>query len=403
LILPASILVEGGRVKITNRITPSRNAVLLLFFLHGVIFATWVSRIPAVKNSLGLSASALGLSLLGVAIGSIPAMPLAGWLISHHGSRLVTIVASLGFCLALPGMAFASDAVTLGLALALFGATAGAMDVAMNAHGVAVERLVGRSTMSLFHAMFSLGGMTGAAVGGLVAGNGMGPQAHFIAVCAFALLCTLLSVRGLLPASVDATPHGPAFARITRPLLGLGILAFCFLLSEGVMADWTAVYLRQSLHADPGTAASGYAFFSAAMALGRLMGDRLVDRFGSAFLVRAGSALAAAGLSIALGFHTVGSAFAGFAAVGAGFSVIVPILFGAAGRAGGGAGIAAVTTTGYFGFLAGPPVIGFVADAINLRAALGILIALSLVGVLLGGAVNAGEQRGFPAAALEDK
>ncbi len=367
-------------------LSAARRSVLGLFFLHGVVFSTWVSRIPAVQDNLHLSPAVLGLALLGVALGSVPSMPVTGYLIGRYGSRPVAAWSTLAFCASLPLMALAPDAWLLGLALMLYGAAAGAMDVSMNAHGIIVEANAGRPMMSTFHAMFSVGGIAGSAAGGFIARQAITPLVHFSAAAAIFIATSLLVIPGMLPARTDAVPHAPAFGRITRPVLVLGVLAFCFLLSEGVMADWTAVYLRSSVGTDAGLAALGYAFFSAAMTVGRFTGDWLTARLGRARLVRAGSLLAVAGLCFALILHTVPATFTGFAAVGAGYSVIVPLIFAAAGRSGNGSagkGLAAVNTMGYLGFLAGPPLIGFVAEAFTLRAALGLLVLFSFAGVVL--------------------
>jgi MFS family permease len=377
----------------SDGLSAARRSVLAFFFLHGLVFSTWVSRIPAVQQKLGLPAPALGLALLGVAMGSVPALPISGYLISKHGSRPVLITSTCLYCLSLCGMAFATNALLLTLALVLYGASAGTMDVSMNAHGVVVEGRAGKPMMSAFHALFSLGGMAGAAIGGLIARMETPVPVHFVLASAVSLAAGLVAARGLLPATIDAVPHGPAFAPLTRPLLSLGVLAFCFLLSEGAVADWTALYLRDALHANEGLAAIGYAVFSATMTAGRFLGDWLTLQVGRSRLVMTGSLLATAGLVIALVSPVAFPALVGFAAVGAGYSVIVPLIFAAAGRAGGesaGGGLAAVSTAGYFGFLVGPPLIGFLAGAFTLRAALWLLCGLTLVGALLARSVETG-------------
>jgi MFS family permease len=369
----------------------ARRSVIAVFFLHGVVFSTWVSRIPAIQESLALKPAVLGLALLGVAMGSVPALPVTGVLISRYGSRPVTIWSSYAFCFSLIGLALAPNALLLTMALVLYGAAAGVMDVSMNSHGAVIEGSMGKPIMASFHAFFSLGGMAGAAVGGLIAKLGVPVFAHFAGASVVFAAATAASVGGMLPASVDRVPHQSGFAKLTRPLLALGVLSFCFLLSEGAVADWTAIYLRDALNANAGTAALGYAVFSAMMTLGRFLGDWLTAKLGPLRLLRAGSVLAACGLSGALLAPAPAIAMVGLAAVGAGFSVIVPLIFSAAGRAGGeGAGrnIAAVSTTGYFGFLVGPPLIGFLAGAYTLRAALWLLVGFSLMGTFLARSVN---------------
>jgi MFS family permease len=368
-----------------TKLTRARLSISALFFLHGCIYATWVSRIPAVQGRLQLSPAILGTSLAGVGLGSLISMPITGWLIARHGSRLLCSVSSVAFCLVLllPGVAW--SALTLGIALTLFGAAAGSMDVSMNAQGVELERRYGTPIMSSLHALFSLSGMAGSVLSAVLAAHAVAPLTHFTGSAAAFAAVTIAVLPMMIYESPPPVEHGQKRLRVSAALAGLSALAVCFLLSEGAMADWSSVYLRSSVHASPGVAASGYAFFSALMAIGRLCGDRLTVRIGRVQLVRYGSLFAAAGLGTALAVGTVPAALAGIACVGAGFSVIVPLVFGAAGRLedSTGPGLAAVTTVGYLGFLAGPPIIGFTAEHLTLRVAMGILVLLSLLGSAL--------------------
>jgi MFS family permease len=367
----------------------ARLAIGALFFINGFAFATWVSRIPEVQQALGLTPAMLGAALMGLGAGSFVAMPVAGWLIARIGSRRVVAVTALVGAALLAPLAFAPDAVRLGSALALFGAAMGAMDVAMNAQGVELEHRVGRPILSGFHALFSLGGMSGAALGGAIAAGGVAVAAHFAGIAALLGAVAILIMPSLIdtpPPSADAVGR----LRLSPALLGLSALAACFFISEGAMADWTPVYLSSVLGSGPGVAAAGYAVFSAAMTIGRLSGDWLTIRIGRTRIVRMGALLAAAGLSTALLVGTVPVALAGFVCVGAGFSVAVPLVFSAAGRLdsrSAGPGLAAVTTAGYLGFLAGPPVIGFVAEAFTLPLALALIVVLAVVGAALAGFV----------------
>ncbi len=358
-----------------------RITVLATFFIHGAVFSTWVSRIPAVQASLQLSTGTLGLALLGIAAGSMISMPVAGWVIHHYGSRALTAISSLWFCLALILPALATSAVTLGFALAVLGLAAGAMDVAMNAQGVLVERAAHKPVMSGFHAMFSIGGMAGSGLGGLVARAGVPVRMHFL-IAALVYTAIVLSIlRGLVP-EPPAGPHGKQPFRITAVILGLAVIAFCLFLSEGAIADWSALYLVHTLGAGPALAAAGYAFFSAAMAIGRFAGDPLRARFGSVFLVRAGSLLASAGLVLAILLEHPISALAGFTLVGFGCSIIVPIAFAAA-AAETSSSLAVVVAAGYFGLFVGPPTIGLAAEILTLRWALLIVVGLLAVAALL--------------------
>jgi len=384
---------------IEREIRIARLAVLAVFFLNGFGFAGWVVRIPAVQEKLGLGEGLLGVALLGAAVGSLVAMPLAGWMVSRVGSRPVVGVTAFSWPVALVLLALAPSLPLLVLALVFAGMAVGSLDVSMNAQAVAVEKEYRRPIMSSFHAAFSFGGLIGAAGGGIVASAGIGLLPHFAAVAALTVVATIFAYRALLPASADAGQgdDGPAFARPTRALLGLGIIAFCVLLGEGAMADWSAVYLEGTLETGAGFAAAGYAAFSLAMAVGRLTGDRLTERIGAARLVRAGAAVSAVGLGLSLFVAEPVFALAGFAAAGAGFSIIFPAALSAAGHSdemAAGPALAAVSSAGYFGFLVGPPSIGFVAEVAGLGTALYIVVALSAAIVLLAGAVRGGSAKG---------
>ncbi len=391
----AQTSLRGGRFPerdvMVQVLLRSRLGVAALFLVHGLIFSTWVSRIPAVQARLGLRPSQLGLALLGVAAGSIISMPLAGIVMARSGTALVAACSSLAFCIALGFPAMARNAVELGIALGFLGLAAGAMDVSMNAQGVAVEERYGRSLMSSFHALFSIGGMAGAAVGGAIASAGIEPQLHLAGAGAACLVPVALAIPNLIPHDHHAFSGGRKGMRITARLVALAAMAFCFFLGEGAIADWSGLYLRKEAGAGAGTAALGYAVFSAVMAIGRLSGDALINRYGRFSLMRAGSILAALGLSIALALKTIPAALVGFGLTGAGCAIIVPIAFAAAGRIRdlpAGAALTTVTAAGYFGLFAGPPSIGFLADAAGLRMALVVVVVLLLSGALFARAAS---------------
>jgi MFS family permease len=375
------------------RIDSAWRAVAARFLIHGLIVSTWVSRIPAMQSALGLSNAHLGLCLLGTAAGSMIAVPLTGWLIARFGSKQVTTWSTIGFCLALVAPSFAVNGATLFGALAMFGAMAGANDVAINSQGVAVESALAAPTMSRFHAMFSIGGMVGASVGGVLAAHDILPRMHLASAAAMLLLFSLGTAPRLLEAGDSVSKHseGGTPKRIPAVLVGLTVIGFCMFLSEGAIADWGAVYLKQTLGAAPGLAAAAYAAFSIGMATFRLLGDRLTTLLGPVATVRGGALLAAAALSMALLATSPVWALPCFAMTGAGFAVIVPIVFGASGRVNGvpsGAGVAMVSGSGYIGFLFGPPVIGRAAQSTSLRLALLLVVALSLVAAGLAAVVR---------------
>jgi len=335
-----------------------------------------------VKQRLGIGDGLLGVVLLFMAIGALGALPFAGTLVGRLGSRTVSVGAGLGLCLSLPLPILAPTPFLVALALLFFGAFNSTLDVAMNAQAVEVEQRRGRALMSSFHAMFSVGGLAGALLSSVIAAAGVGAADHILAAALLGSVAILIARSALI--AVAPSPS-PVFVRPTRGLLGLGVLALCALLAEGAIGDWSAVYLMDSRGASQSVAAAGFAAFSLAMAGGRFAGDHVARRLGAACLLRLSGALAAGGLLLALIVKEPVIAIAGFGLVGLGVANLIPVIFSAAGRAyavAPGHGLAAVATTGYVGFLAGPPAIGLAAEVAGLPAALGI-VALACAAVAI--------------------
>ena len=371
----------------------ARRAVTVIFLLNGLLFGAWATRIPAVKDGLDLSEGRLGVALALIAVGALSAMPVSGWMSARHGSRWTTRLTAVAFCLATPLPAFAPTYPTLLLACFVLGASGGALDVAMNAHGVAVEQRHPAPILSSFHAAFSAGGLIGAASGSLAAGLGIDARVHLATMAVLGLAAVPAAGRALLPGDVDhAEDDAPLLVRPPRRLWALGLIGLCGLLAEGASGDWSAVYVRDSLGAGAGVAGLAFAAFSLTMTAGRLVGDRLTTAWGADRLVRRGGMLGAAGLGAALLIGEPWAAITGFACLGAGLSAVVPTIFRAAGNTPGiapGVALAAVSTAGYTGFLAGPPCIGFLAQATSLPVALALLVVLGLVIASLAPKVSA--------------
>lgn len=359
----------------------ARLAVVTVFLVSGAGFANWAARIPAVKDGVGLSTGQLGIALLGPAIGSLASMPLAGALMVRHGSRVVTRATLLLFCLALPLPALAPSLPVLLAALVLLGVGGGSLDVAMNGQAVAVEQRYGRPLLAGFHGVWSLGTLGGAATGGAAAAVGLAPLPHLVLAAALLLALGMGTTRWLLPAGADRAPRGSLrLARPTRGLALVGAIAFCGLLCEGAVYDWSAVYLRDSLGSSESLAVSGYVAFTVTMTAGRLVGDAVRARMGSRLLLGGGAALAAAGLGAALALDHPVAAVVGFALLGAGLASVFPIALSVAGGVTGlpsGVAIAAISTLGYLGFIAGPPLIGGLGELFTLPAGLGLVVALT--------------------------
>ena len=362
-----------------------RAAVAAAFLIHSTVSGTWAPRLPAIKNSLELSDGELGTALVGLAIGLVAGTRVAGAPIDRFGSRPVMRAGFplLAATLLLPGLA--DSAVTLFLALLVLGVASGALDVAMNAQGIEVERHLGRPILSGLHGLWSVGLGLGAGMAALAAAVEADPLEHFAVIAALLAVASLAFLGGLLAVNHPA-PGDPEEERVTvrwtPALVLLGVIAFCSFVGEGAASDWSAVYLTQELGSPEAIGALAFAAFAVTMAIARFAADPLRARLGNVTLVRGGSLIAAAGLGIALLVHEPAAAIAGFALLGLGLAPVVPIAFSAAGdldpRATGRL-VGRVATIGYVGSVAGPIMIGWLAEATSLRTSLGLVVVLALV------------------------
>jgi predicted MFS family arabinose efflux permease len=355
-----------------------------MFFVIGFAAGSWAPLVPFAKQRLTLDDGALGLLLVCLGVGSIVAMPLAGAAAARVGCRRVLIVAATIACLVFPVLATTGSVPLLGAALFLFGVGIGSLDCVINVQAIAVERDSGRSMMSGFHALYSLGGFAGAgAVSGLI-GLNVPLLDISLGVAALMALATAAAAPGLL--SRKAEEHHAPFAIPKGVVLMIGVFCFVMFLAEGSALDWSAVFLRTERHVAPATAGLGYVAFAVAMTGGRLLGDRVVSQLGLRRVVTVGALAAAAGL----GFATLAPGWVapviGYALLGAGCSNIVPVLFTAIGRQTimpESQAVPAVSVLGYAGILAGPAAIGLVAGATSLTAAL-LAVAAMLAAVAAG-------------------
>jgi len=366
---------------------PARAAASAVFFGNGFGIGIWAAQLPRFKAALGLSDGQLSLGLLAFSIGAVALMPVVGWAVTIVGSRLATLAAAFAFTVTLLLIGLAPSLPLFTAAALLAGACNGTMDISMNTNATVVEKAWGSAIMSSFHAFFSLGGLAGAALSGLlialelsifgtllVACLGMGA---LFAVAAFGMMGEAKPAR-------DGEGHGFAWPR--GPVVLVAVLAmFCFVV-EGAMVDWTAIYLQTVGGADLQAAVTGFAAFSLAMTVCRFLGDAVVRSLGRTRTVQLGGLLAAAGLSLAILLPQPIPATIGFSLVGFGLANVVPVLFSTAAQMEGIApsvGVAMVATLGYGGYLTGPPLIGFGGDLFGLRAMLGVLILFSVTIIIL--------------------
>ncbi len=362
-------------------------ALPALFLLLGLAYASWTARIPALRDALALGPAQLGLVLLGGGIGAVASFPLAAWLAAHYGARGAAWRAGLALLLALPCLALAPGMAELAALMFVLGAASSCFDVAINGLGAAAEKTAGRSIMSLLHAWFCVGTLSGALLASMLAALGLAPPAHFGLVSLLLAPPLWLAWRMLpddRPPLADAAANAAADSAAHwlhlphGPLLALGIIGFCGSITEGAIAEWSGLFMKDHLGVGDGVAPLAFAAFAGSMLLARLQADGLKDRFSARRVVVHGSLLAAVGIFIALLSPALGPSLLGFALAGAGVAAVFPFVFSAAGRHGALA-LAGVATMSYSGGLIGPPWIGFLAHSFGLQAALAFVGLLSLV------------------------
>lgn len=370
----------------------ARIAVSSLFFLTGLCFASWASRIPAIQQALHLSEGGLGGVLLALPIGSMISMPVAGLLIGRFGSKQVVLTAGLIYAVVLPLIGLVQTPWQLFAVLVLFGFTGNLANIAVNTQAVAVEAMYGRTIMASFHGLWSLAGFTGAAIGALMAGQEIVPYQHFFLITVIAVLIVAVSAKHIVAQDVNTQEKQTLLIKPDRFLMILGVIAFCSMICEGTMFDWSGVYFKKVIHAPDGIAGIGYAAFMSTMASFRFIADWLTTRFGARKVLQLSGILTASGLLIAVLLPYFATAIFGFLLVGAGVSSVVPLVYSAAGKSktlSPGMALATVSTIGYLGFLIGPPLIGFVAQASSLSISFSIIALMGICIAIMGSRVKA--------------
>ncbi|MGW1074021.1 MFS transporter [Streptomyces sp. NPDC002537] len=372
-----------------GRLRRARYAVAAVFAVHGAVTGSFATRVPWIQAHADIGAGRLGLALAFPAIGASLAMPLAGRVGHRFGSRAALRGLITLWCGSLALPALSPGLLALCGALAVYGAASGMADVAMNALGVETEERMGRSIMSGLHGMWSVGTLAGSAVGTVAAHAGTDARLHLGLAAVVLALCGALVCHWVLDLRTPAGEHPPPrFSLPPRAALAIGAVGFCAVFAEGASLDWSAVYLRDVIGSDPGVAAGCTTAFSCTMAAARFAGDAAVRRYGPVRTVRYGGALATAGGVLVVSATGPVAAVAGFALIGLGVAVVVPLAFSAAGRSGPAPAraIAGVATVVYTSGLLAPAAIGQIADAASLVASFGLVTALA-AGLVAGAAV----------------
>ncbi|AZM63380.1 MULTISPECIES: MFS transporter [unclassified Streptomyces] len=385
----------GPVVHTQREVRRARYAVAAVFAVHGAVTGSFATRVPWIQDHAGVSAGQLGLALAFPALGASVAMPLAGSISHRFGTRTALRGLTALWTLALILPSAAPGMLTLCLALFVYGATAGMSDVAMNALGVEVENRLNKSIMSGLHGMWSAGALTGSAAGTLAAHLGADARLHHALAAAVLTASGVIAcawVLDLQPAEDEEPP--PRFALPPRSALLIGAIGFCAVFAEGASLDWSAVYLRDQLETSAGLAAACTTGFTLTMAIARIAGDRVVDRYGAVRTVRASGVVAVlGGLLIVFAEHPA-AAMGGFALMGLGIAVVVPLCFAAAGRSGANPSlaIAGVATITYTSGLIAPSAIGLLAQATSLMVSFVLVTVLSCGIAGLAGVLRAGDR-----------
>lgn len=360
-----------------------RIAVGAMFFMAGLCFASWASRIATIQTHLGLSFAALGGILSALPIGLMCSLPFSGWIITKIGSRRLLIIALTLYGLTLVTLGLAQNSIQLICCLWFYGFSSNAVNISVNTQAVAAEQLYNKPIMATFHGLWSLAGFTGAGIGTFMIAKGIDPFHHFAIIAGIIILSILLAARSLKDDKTASS--GPIFVMPDSSLIKLGVIAFCSMICEGAMFDWSTIYFRDIVHPDKALIGAGYACFMGAMASGRFIADWFVHRFGLKRILQVSGSLTAIGLLTAVAFPYLGPAIGGFLLVGVGVSSVVPMVYSAAGKSktmAPGVALAAVSTIGFSGFLVAPSIIGFIAGLATLRASF-ILIACMGISVVV--------------------
>lgn len=368
-----------------------RLSTRLAFLATGMAMSVWAALVPFAKTRMNLESGRLGLLLLGLGIGSLIVMPLTGRWVARRGCRDVILAGGVATCLVLPVLALAASPLMLALALLLFGASVGALDVAMNVQAVIVERAHGTPLMSGFHGLFSVGGFVGAAGMSLLLWAGADPLLSCVVVTACIGVALGVAAPHLLEVRSARTTQ-PPFALPHGTVIAIGLVCFVLFLAEGAMLDWSGLLLTTEGGFTTDQGGLGYATFAVAMTVGRLSGDRTIRRWGKKRVLLASAVGTAAGFFTVVLAPSPSVSLAGFLLIGSGAANIVPLMFTAAGDQRdmpAGAAIGAVTTMGYAGIVIGPPIIGFVARASSLHWAFGALGCATLLVTASSRVVNA--------------
>ncbi len=372
-----------------------RIALSIFFFIQGIVFASWANRIPDFKSKFQLNDAELGSLLFALPAGQLAGMGLSGYLVSRFGSRGVLMVAAFLYPSSLLLLGLAPGTFMLAAALALFGLCANLMNISANTQAVGVEALYRRSIMASFHGLWSLAGLTGGLIAQWMVVQHQSPFVHFCFIVSLSVILAMLSASFLLPRDAARSAGKTSiWVKPDRNILLLGLITFACMICEGAMFEWTGVYFNQVVHAPVEYSRMGFIAFMSTMAGGRLTADYFITKFGMKRMLQASGLIILAGLMTAVALPTLAFATIGFLITGLGVAAVVPLSFSIAGRSKKippGVALAMVSSIGFFGFLLGPPLIGFIAEGYGLRWSFTVIAILGLGTTMLAGSIKTDE------------
>jgi MFS family permease len=362
----------------------------LFFAINSLFFGSWITRLPDIQEKINIGEGDLGLALLGLPLGSVSIMPFISYFIQKFGAGRVTIYVSVVFCFISTLPVFATSHLGLFLVLLLVGITTGSMDIAMNASAAIVEKKHRTAIMSTCHGLWSLGGMVGGASTSILAGLNVSSKIQMISL-AVLLLMAIGYLSGTMIQISESAEQKRIFVVPKGILVGLAFIAFCVMLGESAIMDWSTIYLRRTLNTEVLLAGMGFAGFSLTMAIGRFYGDNLITKWGARKLVLTGLVIGIIGVLTALAIKSSIIAIVGFTLAGFGFSCLVPAVYISSAKVpniSAGEGLASVASLGYFGLFVGPPTIGMIAEEYGLNIGLGIVAVLLTIAFLISNRIK---------------
>lgn len=376
-------MIDAPALPALNSKRTLRIAVGAMFFMAGLSFASWTSRIVTIQQTMKLSEAALGAVLFSLPVGLMCSLPFSGWVITKIGSRKLLTIALLVYVAALISLGLAQNTFQLVICLIGFGFSSNAVNISVNTQAVAAEEMYKRPILASFHGLWSLGGFVGAGIGTLMIATNIIPLYHFSLMFVIIAAGVALTTGKLKDDKVASA--GPAFVMPDKSLIKLGVIAFCSMICEGAMFDWSVIYFKKIVLAPANLIGIGFTAFMLTMFIGRFLADGFAHKFGLKRTLQVSGSFTATGLAIAVIFPYFYTAILGFLLVGIGVSSVVPMVYSAAGKSKTmqpGIALAAVSTIGFLGFFVGPPVIGFIAGIATLRASF-VLIALMGLSVVV--------------------